>query len=123
LPTRSASPDSPTQQPGFRRTSAATPTPTPSKQKPELKTVSSDADFVIESYVDTREASRDEGPFCDHTGYYTLLEPYPVPHGLTRGPTSLHRNYRTLTGSPSSSSTLPNSCIRRRCWRSLLLDR
>ena len=38
------------------------------------------ADFVIEGYVDPREPLRDEGPFGDHTGYYTLLEPYPVFH-------------------------------------------
>src|SRR5438128_7407370 len=35
---------------------------------------------VIEGYVDPREPLRDEGPFGDHTGYYTLPEPYPVFH-------------------------------------------
>src|SRR5512132_3207612 len=38
------------------------------------------ADFVIEGYVDPKEPLRDEGPFGDHTGYYTLPEPYPVFH-------------------------------------------
>src|SRR5213594_3294896 len=38
------------------------------------------ADFVIEGYVDPREPLRDEGSFGDHTGYYTLPEPYPVFH-------------------------------------------
>ena len=38
------------------------------------------ADFVIEGYVDPREPLREEGPFGDHTGYYTLPEPYPVFH-------------------------------------------
>ena len=57
---------------------------------PELKTVLPNADFVIEGYVDPpslrygvtspREPLRDEGPFGDHTGYYTLPEPYPVFH-------------------------------------------
>jgi UbiD family decarboxylase len=42
---------------------------------PELKTVLPHADFVIEGYVDPREPLRDEGPFGDHTGYYTLPEP------------------------------------------------
>jgi 4-hydroxy-3-polyprenylbenzoate decarboxylase len=42
--------------------------------------VPANADFVIEGYVDPREALRDEGPFGDHTGYYTLPEPYPVFH-------------------------------------------
>ena len=38
------------------------------------------ADVVIEGYVDPREPLREEGPFGDHTGYYTLPEPYPVFH-------------------------------------------
>ena len=38
---------------------------------PELKTVLPNADFVIEGYVDPREPLREEGPFGDHTGYYT----------------------------------------------------
>jgi 4-hydroxy-3-polyprenylbenzoate decarboxylase len=42
--------------------------------------VPADADFVLEGYVDTREPLRDEGPFGDHTGFYTLPEPYPVFH-------------------------------------------
>ena len=36
--------------------------------------------FVIEGYVDPTEPLRGEGPFGDHTGYYTLPEPYPVFH-------------------------------------------
>ena len=35
-----------------------------------------DVDYVIEGWVDTAEM-RIEGPFGDHTGYYTLKEPYP----------------------------------------------
>lgn len=42
--------------------------------------VPANADFVIEGYVDPQEPLRDEGPFGDHTGYYTLPEPYPVFH-------------------------------------------
>ncbi len=34
------------------------------------------ADFVIEGLVDPHEM-KTEGPFGDHTGYYTLEEPYP----------------------------------------------
>ncbi len=33
---------------------------------PELKTVLSNVDFVIEGYVDPREPLRDEGPFGKH---------------------------------------------------------
>jgi 4-hydroxy-3-polyprenylbenzoate decarboxylase len=42
--------------------------------------VPANADIVIEGYVDPREPLREEGPFGDHTGYYTLPEPYPVFH-------------------------------------------
>jgi 4-hydroxy-3-polyprenylbenzoate decarboxylase len=42
--------------------------------------VPANADFVIEGYIDPTESLRDEGPFGDHTGYYTLPEPYPVFH-------------------------------------------
>jgi 4-hydroxy-3-polyprenylbenzoate decarboxylase len=42
--------------------------------------VPANADLVIEGYVDPREPLRMEGPFGDHTGYYTLPEPYPVFH-------------------------------------------
>ncbi|BCD60434.1 MULTISPECIES: menaquinone biosynthesis decarboxylase [unclassified Nitratiruptor] len=36
-----------------------------------------DVDFVIEGYVDPNNFEI-EGPFGDHTGYYTLPEPFPV---------------------------------------------
>jgi len=42
--------------------------------------VPANADFVIEGYLDPKEPLREEGPFGDHTGYYTLPEPYPVFH-------------------------------------------
>ncbi|MBE7502594.1 MAG: UbiD family decarboxylase [Verrucomicrobiales bacterium] len=42
--------------------------------------VPANADFVLEGYVAPTEPLRDEGPFGDHTGYYTLPEPYPVFH-------------------------------------------
>ena len=41
--------------------------------------VPSDVDFVLEGYVQPGE-TRPEGPFGDHTGYYTALEDYPVFH-------------------------------------------
>jgi len=37
------------------------------------------AEIVIEGYVEKGEL-RDEGPFGDHTGYYTPVEPFPVLH-------------------------------------------
>ena len=42
--------------------------------------VPANADVVLEGYVDPKEPLRMEGPFGDHTGYYTLPEPYPVFH-------------------------------------------
>jgi 4-hydroxy-3-polyprenylbenzoate decarboxylase len=42
--------------------------------------VPADADFVLEGYVDPREALVDEGPFGDHTGYYTPVDRFPRFH-------------------------------------------
>lgn len=39
--------------------------------------VPSDCDIVIEGFIDPSDM-RDEGPFGDHTGYYTPIEKYPV---------------------------------------------
>ena len=42
--------------------------------------VPNDADFVIEGYVDPEEELIWEGPFGDHTGYYSLADYYPRFH-------------------------------------------
>ncbi len=42
--------------------------------------VPANADFVLEGYVDPKEPLREEGPFGDHTGYYSLPDLYPVFH-------------------------------------------
>jgi 4-hydroxy-3-polyprenylbenzoate decarboxylase len=42
--------------------------------------VPADADLVIEGYVDTAEELVTEGPFGDHTGFYSLDDLYPVFH-------------------------------------------
>jgi 4-hydroxy-3-polyprenylbenzoate decarboxylase len=39
--------------------------------------VPANAEIVLEGYVDPADI-RDEGPFGDHTGYYTPVEPYPT---------------------------------------------
>jgi 4-hydroxy-3-polyprenylbenzoate decarboxylase len=39
--------------------------------------VPANAEIVLEGYVDPLDL-RDEGPFGDHTGYYTPVEPYPT---------------------------------------------
>lgn len=43
-------------------------------------TVPSDADIIIEGYVDPCEDMVWEGPFGDHTGFYSLADWYPVFH-------------------------------------------
>jgi 4-hydroxy-3-polyprenylbenzoate decarboxylase len=42
--------------------------------------VPEDCDFVIEGYVDTAEPKFMEGPFGDHTGFYSLEDLYPRFH-------------------------------------------
>lgn len=52
--------------------------------QPEIE-VPADADFIIEGYVDPLEEPIWEGPFGDHTGYYSLPDWYPRFHitGIT----------------------------------------
>lgn len=47
--------------------------------QPDLE-VPADADFVIEGYVEPSEELIWEGPFGDHTGYYSLADWYPRFH-------------------------------------------
>jgi 4-hydroxy-3-polyprenylbenzoate decarboxylase len=42
--------------------------------------VPADCDFVLEGWIDVTEPPRTEGPFGDHTGFYSLEDPYPVFH-------------------------------------------
>lgn len=42
--------------------------------------VPAEAEFVLEGYVDVNEPLHKEGPFGDHTGYYSLEDHYPVFH-------------------------------------------
>jgi 4-hydroxy-3-polyprenylbenzoate decarboxylase len=42
--------------------------------------VPASSDIVIEGYVDPAEPLRREGPFGDHTGFYSLADDYPVFH-------------------------------------------
>ncbi|MEK6775927.1 MAG: menaquinone biosynthesis decarboxylase [bacterium] len=57
------------------------------------------AEIILEGYVDPGE-SRVEGPFGDHTGYYSLSEPYPVFHitCITRRKNPLYPT--TIVGKP-----------------------
>lgn len=42
--------------------------------------IPSDVDFVIEGYIDPQEEFTREGPFGDHTGFYSLADDYPKFH-------------------------------------------
>jgi len=42
--------------------------------------VPANSEFIIEGYVDVNEELREEGPFGDHTGYYSLEDMYPTFH-------------------------------------------
>ncbi|HEY2748727.1 MAG TPA: menaquinone biosynthesis decarboxylase [Polyangia bacterium] len=62
--------------------------------------VPADADFVLEGYVDPTEPLVDEGPFGDHTGYYTPRDKYPAFHvtALTRRKDAIYP--ATVVGRP-----------------------
>lgn len=56
------------------------------KSVPLIKCVTNDlevpanSDIVIEGYIDPQEPLRDEGPFGDHTGFYTPVDRYSAFH-------------------------------------------
>lgn len=62
--------------------------------------VPADCDFVIEGYVDPEEPLCEEGPFGDHTGFYSLTDRYPRFHvtALTRRRDAVYP--ATLVGIP-----------------------
>jgi len=62
--------------------------------------VPASADFVLEGYVDVEEPLRREGPFGDHTGYYSLADDYPTFHltALTRRESPIYAT--TVVGPP-----------------------
>jgi len=61
--------------------------------------VPAEAEFVLEGYVDPNDLRR-EGPFGDHTGYYSLADDYPVFHltAITRRKSPVY--CATLVGRP-----------------------
>jgi len=61
--------------------------------------VPAEAEFILEGYVDPEELRR-EGPFGDHTGYYSLADDYPVFHvtAITRRKSPVY--CATLVGRP-----------------------
>ena len=78
--------------------------------------VPANADFVIEGYVDPTEPLRDEGPFGDHTGYYTFC-PSRIPSSTSPPsrsantpfippPSSASRRWKTSTSAARPSPGL-----------------
>jgi 4-hydroxy-3-polyprenylbenzoate decarboxylase len=61
--------------------------------------VPADVDFVLEGYVQPGDM-RPEGPFGDHTGFYTAVEDYPVFHltGITHRRDAIYPT--TIVGKP-----------------------
>ncbi len=70
------------------------------------------AEIVLEGYVDPQER-RIEGPFGDHTGYYSAPEPFPVFH-VTR---VTHRErpvyLTTVTGKPPTEDAILGKAVER----------
>ena len=62
--------------------------------------VPANSDIVIEGYVDPAEPLRREGPFGDHTGFYSLADDYPVFHvtGITHRKDPIYPT--TIVGRP-----------------------
>ncbi|MDR2884398.1 MAG: menaquinone biosynthesis decarboxylase [Deferribacteraceae bacterium] len=66
--------------------------------------VPADSEIVLEGYVDTKEL-RHEGPFGDHTGYYSLADDYPVFHitCITHRKNAIYPS--TIVGKPPMEDT------------------
>jgi 4-hydroxy-3-polyprenylbenzoate decarboxylase len=74
--------------------------------------IPAEAEVVLEGYVDPTER-RVEGPFGDHTGYYSAPEPFPVFH-VTR---VTHRSrpvyLTTVTGKPPTEDAVLGKAVER----------
>ena len=74
--------------------------------------VPASAEIVLEGYVDPTERAV-EGPFGDHTGYYSAPEPFPVFHvtRLTRRERPVY--LATVTGRPSTEDAVLGKAVER----------
>ena len=70
------------------------------------------AEIVLEGYVDPTERTV-EGPFGDHTGYYSAPEPFPVFHvtRVTRRERPVYLG--TVTGKPSTEDAVLGKAVER----------
>jgi 4-hydroxy-3-polyprenylbenzoate decarboxylase len=74
--------------------------------------VPADAEFVLEGYVDPEER-RLEGPFGDHTGFYSLPDEYPV----------FHLERITRRRSPIYPATIVGMPPKEDCWMAKATER
>jgi 4-hydroxy-3-polyprenylbenzoate decarboxylase len=74
--------------------------------------VPADAEFVLEGYVDPEE-KRVEGPFGDHTGFYSLEDEYPV----------FHLERITRRRSPIYPATIVGIPPKEDCWMAKATER
>ncbi|MCI4332086.1 MAG: menaquinone biosynthesis decarboxylase [Thermoplasmata archaeon] len=74
--------------------------------------VPAQAEIVLEGYVDPTERHV-EGPFGDHTGYYSAPEPFPVFHvtHLTRRESPVYLS--TVTGKPPTEDAIIGKAVER----------
>ncbi len=74
--------------------------------------VPAQAEIVLEGYVDPTER-KIEGPFGDHTGYYSAPEPFPVMHvtRITRRERPVYLT--TVTGKPPTEDSVLGKAVER----------
>ena len=74
--------------------------------------VPAQAEIVLEGYVDPTERTV-EGPFGDHTGYYSAAEPFPVVHvtRVTRRERPVYLT--TVTGRPPTEDSVLGKAVER----------
>ncbi|MCI4334014.1 MAG: menaquinone biosynthesis decarboxylase [Thermoplasmata archaeon] len=74
--------------------------------------VPAQSEIVLEGFVDPTE-QRVEGPFGDHTGYYSLPEPFPVFHvtRITRRASPVYLG--TVTGKPPTEDAVLGKAVER----------
>jgi 4-hydroxy-3-polyprenylbenzoate decarboxylase len=75
--------------------------------------VPGNSEFVLEGFVDPNERLRVEGPFGDHTGHYSLAEPFPVFHAthMTRKESPIY--VTTIVGVPPQEDAFLGKAIER----------
>ncbi|MCI4335936.1 MAG: menaquinone biosynthesis decarboxylase [Thermoplasmata archaeon] len=74
--------------------------------------VPAQSEIVLEGYVDPAE-SRLEGPFGDHTGYYSAAEPFPVFHVTCITHRAKPVYLSTVTGKPPTEDAVLGKAVER----------